>query len=267
MNDLNKPFSILHISDLHILPEPNDKMLGIRTEYYFNLILETAFQTQASYDLILVSGDLAQDPCTASYQRIATALKRYDTPCIFLPGNHDDWPLMQKLFNSGKMSCNKHHLFQHWQMICLNSQKLTDPKGLLELHELDFLTHSLKAQPNKHAMIAVHHHCTPSNSKWLDTMLIENHQAFFDRLRPFPQVKLIVNGHIHQVIETQIQGIDILTVPATCFQFKPNCKNFALDNIAPGYRVINLNPDGQIDSYVKRLDIDQSELHNNSEGY
>jgi len=132
---------------------------------------------------------------------------------------------------------------------------------------LDFLVECLTAQPERHAVVAMHHHCTLSQSEWLDTMVIENREELFARLRPFPQVKLILTGHIHQVLETEKQGINILSVPSTCFQFKPRCKNFTLDRIAPGYRVINLHPDGSIDSQVHRLHTQQIELHNHTAGY
>jgi len=64
------PISVLQITDLHIQPGLDDTFLGINTEYYFNAILDLAFTKVKPIDLILVTGDLAQDPCSASYLRI-----------------------------------------------------------------------------------------------------------------------------------------------------------------------------------------------------
>jgi Icc protein len=262
-----KPVSILQISDLHVLPHSNDKLLGVATEYYFKLALQHAVERYGQFDLILVSGDLAQDPCLKSYQRIYETLNHYQTKTVCLAGNHDDWSLMQQVLNKGYVSCERQVLFEHWQLINLNSQKLTDPGGFLEDTELDFLAECLATQRERHTIIALHHHCTPSHSVWLDTMQITNSDEFFNHLADHPQVKVITTGHIHQLLETQAQGITILGAPSTCFQFKPKCKDFTLDNIAPGYRVFQLYPDGQVKTEIQRLPVALAELHTDSEGY
>lgn len=262
-----KPFSILQISDLHVLPHSSDKLLGLATEYYFKQALQHAFAHYGQFDLILVSGDLAQDPCLASYQRIYETLASYQTQTVCLAGNHDDWPLMQRVLNKNNISCDRQVLFANWQLINLNSQKLTDPGGFLLQPELDFLDACLAQYPDRHAIIAVHHHCTPSYSTWLDTMLITNSRELFECVSPYPQVKVITTGHIHQALETQKQNIRILGVPSTCFQFKPKCKDFTLDKIAPGYRTLQLYPDGRIETQVLRLPVELAELHTDSEGY
>jgi 3',5'-cyclic-AMP phosphodiesterase len=267
MIDTAKPVVILQISDLHVLPYSSDKLLGIATEYYFKQALQHAFAHYGKFDLILVSGDLAQDPCLGSYERIYTTLAAYQTKTVCLAGNHDDWPLMQQVMNKGHISCERQVLFEHWQLINLNSQKLTDPGGYLEATELDFLSDCLTGENARYSMIAVHHNCTPSHSVWLDTMTISNSQELFKRLRPFARVKVISTGHIHQFLDTEAHGIRILGVPSTCFQFKPLSKDFALDNIAPGYRVLRLYPNGQIETEIQRLPVVQTELHTDSEGY
>ena len=133
-----KPVSILQISDLHVLPYSGDKLLGVATEHYFKQALQHAFEQYGQFDLILVSGDLAQDPCLWSYQRIYNTLASYQTKTVCLAGNHDDWPLMQQVFNRNAISCDKQVLFEDWQLINLNSQKLTDPGGFLVEKELVF---------------------------------------------------------------------------------------------------------------------------------
>ena len=44
-----------------------------------------------------------------------------------------------------------------------------------------------------------------------------------------------------------------MSTPSTCMQFKPGSKDFALDDLAPGYRRIELFADGRIDTEVLRL--------------
>ena len=244
------PISVLQITDLHIQPELHDTFLGINTEYYFNAILDFAFTKVKPIDLILVTGDLAQDPCSASYLRILKSLESYNTPSICIPGNHDDYALMQQIFCTDLVNCRKQLSFENWQLICLNSQIQGAPGGYLSEQELLFLEDCLSNTTNQHTLIAVHHHCLKTNSAWLDTMIIKNRKAFLNILKQYPQVKAVTTGHIHQTIETITDGILVFGTPSTCFQFKPQSKDFSLDTTQPGYRVINLYPDGHIESNI-----------------
>jgi Icc protein len=259
--------SILQISDLHIMPNSGEKMLGINTEFYFQSILKHAHSHRDHYDLILVSGDLVQEPCRSSYQRIREQLEHYRTECICLPGNHDDDSLMRKVLNNGSISCGKQRLFDHWQLLCLNSRIPGQPGGYLAEDELAFLESQLKSRPDLFAIVAVHHHCLPTGSDWLDTMIITNSSRLFEVLEPYPQVKAVITGHIHQEMDITVQSIRVLATPSTCFQFKPNCRDFTLDTSMPGYRIIELFPDGRIFTQVQRLPGKLMEVDDQSPGY
>ena len=44
----------------------------------------------------------------------------------------------------------------------------------------------------------------------------------------------------------------VFSPPSTCIQFKRNSDEFALDFLPPGYRWINLYPDGRLETAVER---------------
>jgi 3',5'-cyclic-AMP phosphodiesterase len=259
--------SILQITDLHILPGPDETMLGINTEHYFHAVLELAFTEHHHFDLILLTGDLAQHPCKASYQRILNSLEATNMPCICLPGNHDDYKLMQQIFNTGLVSCRKQVFLGNWQLICLNSQIPGDPGGRLSRQELLFLEDCLISNPDYHALIAVHHHCLETKSPWMDTMMIENSQELLALIKQYPQIKAVTTGHIHQVMDITTGGVRILGTPSTCFQFKPESTALSLDTSTPGYRLINLSDDGRIESGISRLSGQLIGLQMDTQGY
>lgn len=261
------PLSLLQITDLHILPDLDDTFLGINTEHYFHAVLELAFADHHHFDLILLTGDLAQHPSPASYQRILNSLEATHTPCICLPGNHDDYGLMQQIFNTSRVSCRKLIFLDNWQLICLNSQIPGAPGGFLSNQELLFLEDCLITNPNHHALIAVHHHCLETNSAWMDTMIIENSQELWATINQYPQPKAITTGHIHQVMDIAVGPVRVLGTPSTCFQFTPKSKSFSLDTAAPGYRLIKLYPDGRIESWVYRLSGQLKGLQIKTQGY
>lgn len=228
-------------------------MLGIDTEYYFHRVLEHAFAANPKVDLILVTGDLTQEPCLGSYRRIAEKLQSCKIPSICLPGNHDDLALMQSALNRDRVSCDKQAFLGNWQIIALNSQIPGKPGGRLEKQELQFLEDCLRTYPERHALIAVHHHCQRIDSPWMDTMMIENSEEFLAVLRRYPEVKAVTCGHIHQVMDKQVDAIRLFSAPSTCFQFEPKSLEFSVADTAPGYRIINLYRDGSLETAVYRL--------------
>ena len=244
---------ILQLTDLHIRSESGRTVVGIDTDHNFREILKYAHAKHGQIDLILVTGDIAEDPCQSSYQRVCKELEKYQIQTLCLPGNHDDFTLMQQFINGNQVNCKKHIQFNHWQVICLNSQKSGSQGGLLNPKELDFLKDTLNKHANLHTVLAVHHHPLPTQSHWMDTMLIENSDEFFLLLREHPQVKTIICGHIHQDLEIEKEGKLILGAPSTCFQFKPLCKDYAIDDKEPGYRILELFSNGEFKSQIYRV--------------
>ncbi len=250
---MDKPLTVVQITDLHILAEEGQLMAGVETEKTFKQVLEHIHQAYNSIDLLLVTGDLVQHACQASYQRIFQALKKYSTPTVCLPGNHDDVDLMLKLFTDKQVNCNKQSVFKSWQIIGLNSKKPKSNGGYLASSELTYLADALEKEPKLNTLIAVHHHPIPTASLWMDTMTIENSDELFSIIKKHPQVKIVSCGHIHQEMQSKQDNILIFGTPSTCFQFKPLSAHYAVDESKPGYRVFSLFSDGSIESDVFRL--------------
>lgn len=258
---------ILQVTDPHILPTPDQRLVGVQTESYFKQVLEYAFRHHGPFEQILLTGDLAQDPCLESYRRIVDLIETYNTPSLALPGNHDDFDLMAQVFNREQIGCDKIKRIGNWLILCLNSQKQGYPGGWISDQELDFLDRQLQQHPDHYVLIATHHHCISSDSVWMDTMMIENSDALFAVLSGYTQVKAIVFGHVHQQLDKHRQGIALFGSPASCFQFKPGCREFALDDKPPGFRVLELHDDGIIRTQVHWLPIALEELERQSAGY
>ncbi len=258
---------ILQITDMHILPEADETLMGVNTDESFATVLAQAFSQHKYFDLILLTGDLAQTPTSKSYQRIINRLKSYQTACLCLPGNHDDTQIMSKILNNGGISTDKVCQLENWQIICLNSQIPDSADGALNSSELEFLTQQLKKNSTTPTLIAVHHNCLPTKCSWLDTMMIKNSEEFLQIIQQYSQVKLVSTGHIHQEMNRKYHNIPILGTPASCFQFKRESSEFAIDDKPPGYRVLNLEEDGSFSTQVYWLDKIASGLNPTLQGY
>lgn len=258
---------ILQITDIHLLPNQNQTLLGVNTENSARQVFDLAKVNHWPPDLIVLTGDLTQEPLAAPYRRLDRWLRNLNVPCFCLPGNHDDPRVMSNAFRSSNVYCSSRILGDAWQIICLNTRMPESEGGHLSEESLRMLEIDLDLNPEKFATIFLHHHPLPIGSAWMDTMVLDNKERFFQILESRPQVRAVVCGHIHQVFDAQVGNIRVLGTPSTCFQFKPESENFMLDDLAPGYRRIALFPDGSLETEVVRLKEIPDGLHFRSEGY
>ena len=253
MNKSVNSFCIAHLTDLHLLAKPEDQVQGVNTAHSFQKILEKLLATY-SVDLILLTGDISESGCDTSYQYLASYLLDLKIDCVCLPGNHDNFSLMEKILINQYVSCEKQIILDNWQVICLNSQIPNENGGRLAEKELLFLQHCLNEYPNHHALIALHHHCLPTYSTWMDTMIVENSLEFFSLISQYDQTKVIVNGHIHQSMDVVAhEKFRVLATPSTCYQFTSFSPTFGIDSITPAGRIIYLQEDGNIFTEVIEL--------------
>lgn len=244
---------LLQITDTHLFANADSQLLGVRTADSLAAVLERVQSNAHPFDCILATGDLSQDHTAESYQRFATMMAPLGKPIYWLPGNHDDAPLMtQQLYEAG-ISEAKWLVGEHWQIILLDTQVRTKPHGVLADHQLAALDHALRTHPDKHALIALHHQGVPVGCAWLDQHNLKNADDMFAVLARYPQTRTLLFGHVHQEFDEVHRGIRLIASPSTCIQFKPLCDDFTLDESGPGWRYLTLHPDGRIDTQVWRL--------------
>jgi Icc protein len=266
--DPSQSIRILQISDTHLFENPDECLLKLNTQKSTEAVLAHIQKKREYFDLVLLTGDLSQDSSPTSYARLASMLEFLKPPIYWIPGNHDHPDVMQKSFAQTFLNAAKHIITAPWQFILLNSHLPGSPKGYLASDQLDFLEQTLTEYPDYLTAIVIHHHVQPVESTWLDTSVLINHEEFFERIAKFNNIKTIIHGHIHQALDIQSpQNIRLLGLPSTSIQFKPKSHDFALDNVAPGYRTITLHPNGEIQSEVHRVTEFSGRPDFNSTGY
>lgn len=268
---LNQPddgiVRLLQISDTHLFADPNRDLLGIVTAASFQAVLDAIADLPIAHDVVLATGDLSQDHTAESYQRFASMANNLNKPIHWLPGNHDHRVLMQNELQTAGIRPEMQLVSEHWQVILLDSQVYGTPHGWLSHLQLEQLETALQQHPEKHALICLHHHTFPVGSIWLDQHDLKNANDFLAVLARYPQVRAVLCGHVHQEYDQLHQGIRFLTSPSTCVQFKPLNVDFALDTLSPGWRYLQLYPDGSIATQVWRLAPGQFSPDLKSTGY
>ncbi len=250
------PLLVAQLSDLHLFSTPEQTLLGLQTMASFSAIVEALVQLPQQPDVILLTGDLAQDESPAAYEQIVQQLRPLNIPTYWLPGNHDHLPSMASILNQAPIYSDKAFSMGGWQFLLLDSTVSQQVHGAFSAKYLAELDQYLQSttQPT---LIALHHPPVAIDSDWLDNLGLHNSDDFFAVVERYPHVKLTIFGHIHQQVEQQRQGIAYLSTPSTCVQFAPNQKTFSLDQSQPGFRLLQLYPDGTFESEVQRVRINE----------
>ncbi|RLM27586.1 3',5'-cyclic-AMP phosphodiesterase [Brenneria alni] len=259
---------ILQITDTHLFAGEHETLLGINTYRSFHAVLDAIQAQQYAFDLIVATGDLAQDHSLEAYRHFSRGIRQLDAPCVWLPGNHDFQPAMVDALAEAEVAPSKHVLLgDNWQIILLDSQVFGVPHGELSDYQLEWLERSLQSQPERFTLLLLHHHPHPSGCTWLDQHSLRNAHNLAAVLARYPRVNTILCGHIHQELDLGWHGRRLLATPSTCVQFKPHCTNFTIDNVAPGWRYLDLMPDGQLETEVFRLSGSEFLPDMDSDGY
>ena len=245
---------LLQLTDCHILAGAEDRLKGMNTRESFDTVCARALADHPGLDLVLATGDLSQDASPSAYDFLAQRFDTLGLPVFWLPGNHDDPALMGARLQGGRISAAKCLLIGNWIIVLLDSTVAGETGGCLADAELDFLDASLTAHPARHALICLHHQPLPVGSEWMDRLGLAQSRRFIERVSAQPNLRGVLWGHVHQEVQRHIDGVDWMATPSTCVQFKPGSREFALDDLAPGYRRIDLLPDGRIESRVERVD-------------
>ena len=261
------PINVVQITDFHLLSDPKRTMMGLNTDESLCAVLNAVREKHWPADLLLLTGDLVQEPTPQAYDRLKRRLEILQPPCNCLPGNHDDPQLIREILAQGNITFESRILMDRWQIICLDSTVPNDPGGYLSPQQLELLEALLADQPERFALICQHHSPLPTGSRWLDTMRLSNSDELFALLDRHASVKAVIFGHIHQALDVVRGRVRLMASPSTCFQFRPNSPDFALDALPPGYRWLKLYPNGEIETGVERLAEVPTGLDITSAGY
>ncbi len=242
------------MTDPHLFADPTRKIYGVNTAQSFRSVLADALGGGVPPpDAILVTGDIGDDMSAGAYRAFREAVGGLGAPVLCLPGNHDAPALMAELLNSDNLQFCGSAKLGAWGLVLLDTHIDDDPAGSLAATELERLESSLRGFADRPVLVCLHHLPLPTGSEWLDNYGLRNAADLLSLLRRFPQVKVVLSGHVHQAFDQQHGPFRVLATPSTCAQFTPGTATCVMDLRPPGYRWLNLLPDGSIRTEVMWL--------------
>ncbi len=251
---INNDIRVIQITDTHIFADNQSSFSEIVSEDALLSVLELAKSSKCwPPDLILATGDLAQEPTAKTYNKIHDIMNALNVPVYCIPGNHDAPDKMDEFLNTDNLSMEKEIIIDSWCLLLLNSFKANTHSGELPQSELAWLAGKLEQHTDKAILIALHHHPVSIHSPWMDSMMLENGDEFLALIQKHSQVKIILWGHIHQEFHELQNEIEFIGSPSTCAQFKPGAMEYTSDDLTPGFRLLELSANGSVNTSVFRI--------------
>lgn len=257
---------LVQITDSHLCNEPEGTLLGMNTRQSLDAVLDLVKLNHPRPDVVVASGDIAQDGSVGAYRYFEHKMAGFACPVFWFAGNHDNRDNMLSVIGDGP-AAERTFLSAGWHLVFLDSSVPGKVYGQLAESELQRLEEALLAHPSEHTLVCLHHHPLDVGSRWLDAIGLRNRDALFAILDRYPQVRGVVWGHVHQELDQYRGNIRLLASPSTCVQFEPRSEQFRVGRQSPGYRWLNLNGDGTIESGVVRAEHIDFEVDYASPGY
>ena len=246
---------LLHLTDPHLFADKSGEIYGVRTAETFAATLQHALMTASGdIDALLVTGDIAEDGESATYERFRREMVALDLPVLCLPGNHEDRGGMARILSEPPLQLCGTRRLCGWRIVLLDSHLPGSDEGFLHAEELARLERELVAASGEHVLVCVHHQPVPVGSQWLDAYGLVNADAFLSRLAAHDNVRAVLFGHVHQASDRMHRGIRMMSTPSTCAQFTPHTDRCIMDLAPPGFRRLELLPDGRIETEVVWLE-------------
>lgn len=242
---------LIQITDCHLLADPEQNLRGVAPFKTLTVVGRAIQQKHGDADALVVCGDISEDGSPASYAHLINTLAGLNLPILTLPGNHDDYSVMQSQQNEYFQDKRFIELDNRWCVVCLHSQKTGELAGYVDDTQINWLAQQLGDHVANHFIVAVHHQPLSVGSTWIDRIGLQNGSELMKLLSGFPAVKMIIHGHVHQVHFRLWRHIACYATPSSWRQFVADSAEHRMAFLPPAYRVLELFPSGKHRSWVE----------------
>ena len=224
--------TVLQISDTHLRAEPNtpaDRQPDATLASSIDAVLG------ADADLVLLTGDLADDGSLAALSRLRDVVGVFSAPVLALAGNHDTIDNVHAVFGAlGEAEVGA------WRVVAVESLIPGEVHGSIDV---DDFTRRLDALDDRPTLIAIHHPPrSPSTHQWFRLIGAE---AMLADLRMRPSVRAVVSGHLHEAFRFYDGRLELCGAPSTYYAIEHRGDDYrVLDDGMVGTQLLTLGDDG-----------------------
>lgn len=246
---MSDPIKIIQITDCHVSAAPDAVYRGIDPRETLRSLLPVV--SAWGPDLVLLTGDLAEDGSEEAYAFLSAEIGDLGAPLLTIPGNHDAPGLQAQSF--ARTALDEPLVWDGggWRLVCLNSAVEGRIGGALNGAMRDGLDAAL-ASGEAPTLVVLHHQPVPVGSPWIDRYALDEPQYFWEVIDRHPQVRAVCWGHIHHDFHARRGAITLLGAPSTACNSLPEQERFVADEAGPACRWLELDADGRLETGLLR---------------
>jgi Icc protein len=252
-----KTLRVAQITDIHLQAEIGSKLHGVDTAVTLGEVIAAIGKLSPAPDLLIVTGDLAEDGSKVTYRRLHEILAATGLPVYVLAGNHDDIDEMQRSLVGGNIFFQSMLKLDEWAFLFVNSKVNRESFGGIDASEWLLLESNLNSVEDQSVLLALHHSpmaiCSSAGCQ------LKNAEEFTRLVESFPRVKAVIGGHTHTAAEKKNKSHTQFTSPSSFAQVLHNqpkdinapqgfWETHRLQQASHGFRVLDLHPGGEISS-------------------
>ncbi|MGH8922244.1 MAG: metallophosphoesterase, partial [Actinomycetes bacterium] len=230
--------TVLQLSDTHLVRERGGRVMGQDPDERLDRVLAAWSATRRTPDLVILTGDNADDGSPAAYRRLHAAVSALGAPLLVLGGNHDDPDAMGAVFGtSGTAEVDG------WRLVAVNSAVADQVHGTVDAVAVADRLDRLDGRPT---VVGIHH--PPRSRSTHPFFRLEGADQLLDVLAARPHVRALVTGHLHDAFELAGPGgLQLLGAPSTLAAIAHDGDRYTSGADAPtGARVLVLADDGSL---------------------
>ena len=201
--------TVLQISDTHLRSEAH---ASVSDDPDARVVASIAAVGQIRPDLVLLTGDLADDGSLAALGRLRDIVDRLAAPILAIGGNHDDVANVRTVFGTTDTV-----EIGSWRVVGVES---AIPGCIHGCVDVDALIGRLDRADDRPTLIAIHHPPrSPSTHPWFQLIGAEQMlAALVDR----PNVRAVVSGHLHESFRLRAGALELCGGPSTYYAIEHN---------------------------------------------
>ena len=216
---------IAQISDLHVRAHGVESYYGVDNNANLRAAVAMLNGLDPTPDVVIGTGDLTNYGRPEEYTALRDLLAPLDAPLFVVPGNHDHARHLRDtlgghdyLASGGRFLC---YVVDEYplRLVGLDSTLAGSHNGAICSERLHWLRSTLAAERERPTLVFMHHPPFETGIWWMDGMgIVEGVDEFRDLLDTHPQVKRIVCGHMHRVIQANLGRTPVSVCPSTTYQ-------------------------------------------------
>ena len=211
---------LIQLSDVH-LTRSGELAPGVDPAANLASALGLLEDEDVAPDVILLSGDLANEGDERSYRDLAAALASSATTStvVYVPGNHDRrGPFRSVLLGQVPDEGPINQVAWHGglRLVALDSTVPGGDGGYLDAETIDFLADAIAEPAPEGSIVVLHHPPSPSPIEMMAALRLANADDL-GRVIQGTDVRAVLCGHYHHAGASQLGAVPVWTAPATSF--------------------------------------------------